>query len=49
MLVVMQPNASAADIDRVCEEIVRQGFKPLPMPGEVRTAIGLLGDDSKVD
>jgi len=49
MLVVMQPNASAADIERVCDEIVRQGFKPLPMPGEVRTAIGLLGDDAKVD
>ncbi len=49
MLVVMQPNASAADIDRVCDEIVRQGFKPLPLPGSTRTAIGLLGDDSKVD
>jgi 3-deoxy-7-phosphoheptulonate synthase len=49
MLVVMSPNASAADIERVCEEITRQGFKPLPMPGEVRTAIGLLGDDAKVD
>jgi 3-deoxy-7-phosphoheptulonate synthase len=49
MLVVMSPNASQPDIDRVCEEITRQGFKPLPMPGEVRTAIGLLGDDAKVD
>lgn len=49
MLVVMQPNANQTDIDRVCEEIVRQGFKPLPMPGEVRMAIGLLGDDAKVD
>lgn len=49
MLVVMQPNASSSEIDRVCEEIARQGFKPLPMPGEVRTAIGLLGDDAKVD
>ena len=49
MLVVMQPNASAADIDNVCGEIVRQGFKPLPMPGTVRTAIGLLGDDAQVD
>jgi 3-deoxy-7-phosphoheptulonate synthase len=49
MLVVMSPNASAADIERVCEEITRQGFKPLPLPGEVRTAIGLLGDDAKVD
>ena len=49
MLVVMQPNASSADIDRVCEEIARQGFKPLPLPGAVRTAIGLLGDDAQVD
>lgn len=49
MLVVMQPNASAADIDKVCDEIVRQGFKPLPLPGAVRTAIGLLGDDAQVD
>ncbi|MEO7359348.1 MAG: 3-deoxy-7-phosphoheptulonate synthase, partial [Gemmatimonadaceae bacterium] len=49
MLVVMQPAASEADISRVCDEIVRQGFKPLPMPGETRTAIGLLGDDAKVD
>ncbi len=49
MLVVMSPNASTADIDRVCDEIVRQGFKPLPMPGATRTAIGLLGDDGQVD
>jgi 3-deoxy-7-phosphoheptulonate synthase len=49
MLVVMQPNATPTDIERVCDEIVRQGFKPLPMPGETRTAIGLLGDDSRID
>ncbi|MDQ6612445.1 MAG: 3-deoxy-7-phosphoheptulonate synthase [Gemmatimonadota bacterium] len=49
MLVVMQPTATATDIERVCDEIVRQGFKPLPMPGSTRTAIGLLGDDSIVD
>ncbi len=49
MLVVMQPTATEQHIERVCEEITRQGFKPLPMPGETRTAIGLLGDDSKVD
>ncbi len=49
MLVVMQPSATQVDIDRVCNEITRQGFKPLPMPGTVRMAIGLLGDDSKAD
>jgi len=49
MLVVMQPNASDTDIQRVCDEIVRQGFKPLPMAGSTRMAIGLLGDDSQID
>ena len=49
MLVVMQPNATPTEIERVCDEIVRQGFKPLPMPGATRTAIGLLGDDSQID
>lgn len=49
MLVVMQPNATPTEIERVCDEIVRQGFKPLPMPGATRTAIGLLGDDSAID
>ncbi len=49
MLVVMQSNASESDIQRVCDEIVRQGFKPMPMPGSTRMAIGLLGDDSKID
>ncbi len=49
MLVVMQPNASDADVQRVCDEIVRQGFKPMPMPGSTRMAIGLLGDDSQID
>ncbi len=49
MLVVMQPNATETEVERVCDEIVRQGFKPLPMPGTTRTAIGLLGDDSQID
>jgi 3-deoxy-7-phosphoheptulonate synthase len=49
MLVVMQPGATTVEIDRVCDEIVRQGFKPLPLPGATRTAIGLLGDDSQID
>jgi len=49
MLVVMQSNASESDIQRVCDEIVRQGFKPMPMPGSTRMAIGLLGDDSTID
>jgi 3-deoxy-7-phosphoheptulonate synthase len=49
MLVVMQQSASADQIDGVCEAIRRLGFKPWPLPGDVRTAIGLLGDDSGAD
>jgi 3-deoxy-7-phosphoheptulonate synthase len=49
MLVVMQQSASADQIDGVCEAIRRLGFKPWPLPGDVRTAIGLLGDDSGQD
>ncbi|MCU0647127.1 MAG: 3-deoxy-7-phosphoheptulonate synthase [Gemmatimonadaceae bacterium] len=49
MLVVMQQSATADQIDGVCEAIQRLGFKPWPLPGETRTAIGLLGDDSGAD
>ncbi|MCU0633992.1 MAG: 3-deoxy-7-phosphoheptulonate synthase [Gemmatimonadaceae bacterium] len=45
----MQQSATADQIDGVCEAIQRLGFKPWPLPGETRTAIGLLGDDSGAD
>ena len=45
MLVVMQRDATATDIERVCAAIREMGFQPLPMPGEQRTAIGLVGND----
>ena len=49
MLVVMQRDASKAAIDAVCEAIKAMGFQPVPMPGEQRTAIGLVGNDRQVD
>ncbi len=49
MLVVMQANATAPDIERVCEAIVAMGFQPLPMPGAQRTTVGLVGNDRRVD
>jgi 3-deoxy-7-phosphoheptulonate synthase len=49
MLVMMQRNATPDDIEAVCEAIRALGFKPLPMPGALRTAIGVAGDDGQVD
>ena len=49
MLVVMQRDAGPADIDRVCDAIRAMGYEPVPMPGEQRTAIGLVGNDARVD
>ncbi|MCC7055207.1 MAG: 3-deoxy-7-phosphoheptulonate synthase [Gemmatimonadaceae bacterium] len=49
MLVMMQRNATPDDIEAVCEAIRELGFKPLPMPGAMRTAIGVAGDDGQAD
>ena len=49
MLVVMQHDATQADIDAVCSVITDMGYTAVPMPGEQRTAIGLVGNDGRVD
>jgi 3-deoxy-7-phosphoheptulonate synthase len=49
MLVMMQRNAAPTDIEAVCEAIRALGFNPLPMPGALRTAIGVAGDDGQAD
>jgi 3-deoxy-7-phosphoheptulonate synthase len=49
MLVVMQRDATQADVDAVCAEIRRMGFEPVPMPGAQRTAVGLVGNDGPVN
>ncbi len=49
MLVVMRTDATAAQVDAVCEAIRALGFTPVPMPGEQRTAVGLIGNDGQVD
>jgi 3-deoxy-7-phosphoheptulonate synthase len=49
MLVVMQRDATDADVQGVCDAIKRMGFTPAPMPGAQRTAVGLVGNDKAVD
>ena len=49
MLVVMQHGASAQDVDRVVSIIQEMGYEARPMPGSQRTAVGLVGNDGRVD
>lgn len=49
MLVVMQHGAAQTDIARVVQIIREMGYEARPMPGAQRTAIGLVGNDGRVD
>src|SRR5213595_1993374 len=49
MLVVMQHDATAKDVDRVISIIQEMGYEARPMPGAQRTAVGLVGNDGLVD
>jgi 3-deoxy-7-phosphoheptulonate synthase len=49
MLVVMKHGAPESSVRRVVEAIRELGYQARPMPGKQRTAIGLIGNDGKVD
>ena len=49
MLVVMQHDATAKDVERVVAIIKEMGYEARPMPGAQRTAVGLVGNDGRVD
>jgi len=49
MLIVMQHDATDAEIRRVVTTIEEMGYQARPMPGKQRTAVGLVGNDGKVD
>jgi 3-deoxy-7-phosphoheptulonate synthase len=49
MLVVMGHNAQDEDIKRVIRTIEDMGYEARPIPGAQRTAIGLIGNDGRVD
>ena len=49
MLVVMKPHATAEEVQAVCDRIERLGYRPHPMPGAQRTAIGITGNQGAVE
>lgn len=48
MLIVMTPDATEADIQRVAQTIEALGYKAHPMPGSNRTAVGITGNAGPV-
>ncbi len=49
MLVVMQSHATEEQVRAVCKRIESLGFKAHPIPGAIRTAIGITGNEGAVD
>ncbi len=49
MLVVMRHDATPEDIQAVVRTMEDMGYEARPMPGKQRTAIGLVGNDGKVN
>ncbi|RKG89853.1 3-deoxy-7-phosphoheptulonate synthase [Corallococcus terminator] len=49
MLIVMRPDATAQDIERVNDEIRRRGWHPHAIAGGSRTAIGITGNPGAVE
>jgi 3-deoxy-7-phosphoheptulonate synthase len=45
----MQHGAAAAEVDRVVDVIAEMGYEARPMPGAQRTAIGVVGNDGRID
>jgi 3-deoxy-7-phosphoheptulonate synthase len=49
MLIVMQSHATEEQVRAVCQRIESLGLKAHPIPGALRTAIGITGNDGAVD
>jgi len=49
MLIVMKPGATEAQVEEVLQVIRDLGFKPHPMPGATRTAIGITGNQGAIE
>src|SRR5687768_11352358 len=49
MLVVMSHTATEADVRRVVDVVREMGYEARPIPGRQRTAIGIIGNDGRID
>lgn len=49
MLIVMKPDASPSEIEKVLEVIESLGYRGHALPGENRTAIGITGNPGSID
>ncbi len=49
MLIVMSHSATTSQVEIVVRAIEEMGYQARPMPGKQRTAVGLVGNDGKVD
>ena len=49
MLIVMNHNATKAEVEAVVKAVQSMGFRAEPIPGSERTAIGVLGNQGYVD
>ncbi|HEY4743510.1 MAG TPA: 3-deoxy-7-phosphoheptulonate synthase [Desulfuromonadaceae bacterium] len=49
MLIVMNHNATQAEVDAVTKAVEEMGYTAAPIPGSERTAIGVLGNQGYVD
>src|SRR2546422_11146728 len=49
MLIVMRHGATDEEIQKVVAVIKEMGYQARPMPGAQRTAVGLVGNDGRVD
>src|SRR6202021_363212 len=49
MLIVMGAHATEEQVRAVCEKIESLGLKAPPIPGTIRTAIGITGNNGAVD
>src|SRR5947209_3046600 len=48
MIIVLRPDSSEAQIEHILERIADLGLKPHVSRGELRTIIGVIGDESKL-
>ncbi len=49
MLIVMRHGATTDEVQKVISVVEEMGYQARPMPGSQRTAVGLVGNDGRVD